>query len=1204
MRSLHDDDADMESIIAHIEFDQRTNSYVSANSNSIVEIEATVTPFSPRPDPRCLDDVPSARKTNIKIFPDSGASICLGGPKHLECMGLKVNNLIASKKVVRAVGGSTITCKGWLPVQFAVGEKSTKQALYICENIEKLYFSKTACIDVGILPPHFPTPMTTSPRCKANWMSGDSTSAACITNVKQQSPHLQLPIRPTETPFPANEENVDNLKTWLLEQFANSAFNNDGRFPAMSAQPAHIHLKDGAVAKARHNPIPVPYHFKEPVRQALMKDVERGILKPVPIGMPTDWCSTMVITTKKDGRPRRTIDYQHLNSQCKRETHHTGSPFQLALQVPPNTKKTVLDAVDGYHSILLDEESQPLTTFITEWGRFLYLRMPQGYLASGDAYTRRYDEVIKDIPRKVKIIDDALLYDSGIKEAFFHTFDFLVTCAQNGIVLSKDKFQFCKDTVQFGGLQITPSGVAPSESLLNAILDFPVPKTITDARSWFGLVNQLAWAYSLSPIMLPFRDLVKKESKFIWNQTLEKAFQESKQTIVKLVRKGVSTFDTKRITCLAPDWSKEGMGFLLLQKYCTCPVEKAPVCCPEGWHLVFAGSRFCTDAERRYAPIEGEAAAISWALEKCRMFVLGCPNVMVVTDHEPLKGLFGDRDLSKIHNPRLFRLKEKTLRYRFTMHHCPGRWHRGPDAVSRNPVAMVQALRITSPMEPSPTDIDESAEICATITSVALASISEFGSDATAISPDHIRAAGRKDTQYTTLINAIGQGFPNKRQMTVPAIREYWEVRHRLSTDKGLILMDRRVVIPTAQRKDILRCLHSAHQGVVGMKSRASESVYWPGMNASIRNYRANCITCSRIAPSQPQEPISMTPSPEWPFQQIVMDLFYIGPSTYLVCADRLTGWLILYNIKPGQAIASRLISICRGIFQTYGAPEELSTDGGPPFSSHSFRQFLETWAVMHRISSVAYPQSNGRAELAVKTAKRLLNNCIGPHGSLDNNLAARAILQYRNTPIQGIGLSPAQLLLHRRLRDFIPAQPYLYKPHPEWVDAAIRRERGLSRRNTNMTERYNRTSHNLHPLSEGDSVSIQDPHNRRWSMAGRVVEALPNRQYRVRVAGSGRVTLRNRRFLRKLRALAAPAPIPSALPVPSDIGAPIQQPEGSDATPPHGPGSPGPINTPQPMPTRIPRALSRLFPCNKPGRKELLPPQRPLRPRNGGEEI
>ena len=206
------------------------------------------------------------------------------------------------------------------------------------------------------------------------------------------------------------------------------------------------------------------------------------------------------------------------------------------------------------------------------------------------------------------MVNDTLLYGTDIKEAFYHTFDFLTRCAQNGIVLSKDKFQFCKDTVQFSGLQITSSGVSPSELMLNAFLNFPVPKTITDARSWFGLVNQLALAYSLSPIMLPFRDLVKNRSRFSWNQTLEKAFQETK-VIFKRVRQGVSTFDINRVICLAPDWSKDGMGFLLLQKQCTCEIDRAPVCCSEGWCLVFAGSRFCTDAEKRYAPIEVEDAA-------------------------------------------------------------------------------------------------------------------------------------------------------------------------------------------------------------------------------------------------------------------------------------------------------------------------------------------------------------------------------------------------------------------------------------------------------------------------------------------------------------------------------------------------------------------------------------------------------------------
>ena len=71
-----------------------------------------------------------------------------------------------------------------------------------------------------------------------------------------------------------------------------------------------------------------------------------------------------------------------------------------------------------------------------------------------------------------------------------------------------------------------PSGITPSESMLEVILSFPVPRTLTDTRSWFGLVNQVAWVYSLGPVMLPFRDLVKRDSHFVWDKSLEDALKK------------------------------------------------------------------------------------------------------------------------------------------------------------------------------------------------------------------------------------------------------------------------------------------------------------------------------------------------------------------------------------------------------------------------------------------------------------------------------------------------------------------------------------------------------------------------------------------------------------------------------------------------------------------------------------------------------
>ena len=117
-----------------------------------------------------------------------------------------------------------------------------------------------------------------------------------------------------------------------------------------------------------------------------------------------------------------------------------------------------------------------------------------------------------------------------------------------------------------------------------------------------------------------------------------------------------------------------------------------------------------------------------------------------------------------------------------------------------------------------------------------------------------------------------------------------------------------------------------------------------------------------------------------------------------------------------------------------YGAPKELSTDGCPPFTSSIFQEFLRMWYVKHRLSSVAYPQSNGRAELTVKTAKRIVNGNTGPPVFLGQWQCCSGHLAVWNTPIQSIALSPAQLLLHHWLCDSIPSWPILYKPHPEWV--------------------------------------------------------------------------------------------------------------------------------------------------------------------------
>ena len=490
------------------------------------------------------------------------------------------------------------------------------------------------------------------------------------------------PLLPEHLPFAATEANVPKLKKYILDYYKSSTFNTceHQRLPMMEGPPLKLMINKSAKPVAYHTPLPIPLHWQEEVKQSIERDVNLGVIEPVPVGEPVTWCHRMVICAKKNGKPRRTVDLQALNAHAIRETHHTRSPFHQARSVPAGTKKTVFDAWNGYHSVPICEEDRHYTTFITPWGRYRYCSAPQGYIASGDGYSRRYDEIVSNIPNKSKCIDDTIMWSNNIEDSFYQAVNWLDVCGKNGIVLNPDKFVFAQDSVEFAGFEITSNSVKPSKKYSEAIKNFPTPKNITDIRSWFGLVNQVSYAFSMADKMTPFRKLLKPNTRFQWNEELDIAFAKSKSTISYEINKGVQIFDKEKPTCLSTDWSKDGIGFWLSQKHCQCRSDK-PFCCKTGWKTTLIGGRFTHAAEARYAPIEGEALAVVEGLNKARYIVIGCPNLTIAVDHKPLLKIFGNRTLDEISNPRLRNFKEKTLRYKFNIMYVPGVKQKAADVI-------------------------------------------------------------------------------------------------------------------------------------------------------------------------------------------------------------------------------------------------------------------------------------------------------------------------------------------------------------------------------------------------------------------------------------------------------------------------------------------------------------------------------------------
>ena len=112
---------------------------------------------------------------------------------------------------------------------------------------------------------------------------------------------------------------------------------------------------------------------------------------------------------KHNNEPRGVVDFKVLNNICLQQTHHTPAPFRMACSIPTVQLLMTADAWNNYHSVAIHADDVHYFIFITEWGRYRYKSGPQGWIARGDAYTHRYDDITMNIENHKKIVDDSIL---------------------------------------------------------------------------------------------------------------------------------------------------------------------------------------------------------------------------------------------------------------------------------------------------------------------------------------------------------------------------------------------------------------------------------------------------------------------------------------------------------------------------------------------------------------------------------------------------------------------------------------------------------------------------------------------------------------------------------------------------------------------------------------------------------------------------
>jgi len=203
---------------------------------------------------------------------------------------------------------------------------------------------------------------------------------------------------------------------------------------------------------------------------------------------------------------------------------------------------------------------------------------------------------------------------------------------------------------------------------------------------------------------------------------------------------------------------------------------------------------------------------------------------------------------------------------------------------------------------------------------------------------------------------------------------------------------------------------------------------------------------------------------PSRPRERIGVDLFTFGNKEFLITVDYFSNYREIDKLN--NTLASTVILKLKSHFARYSCPDQVVSDDGPQFDCQEFRKFAEASDFEHTPSSPGNSKANGQAESAVKTAKSLLLKALD-----SGNYPYMAILDYRNTPTQGMDSSPVQRLMNRRTKTVLPTSRALLQPRMTYPE---KDQPNLAKRQKQQVRYFNQGARDLRDLAEGDVVRMK----------------------------------------------------------------------------------------------------------------------------------
>lgn len=450
---------------------------------------------------------------------------------------------------------------------------------------------------------------------------------------------------------------------------------------------------------------------------------------------------------------------------------------------------SVLDIKDAYLQIKINKKCRNLLTINTHKSLYQYKRLPFGLTSAPAIWQKFMDNILSKCKMTACYLDDIIITGRTEQEHTKNLLQVLQCLSKTGIKLNQDKCYFYKNSVNYCGHEISKDGLKKTNQLIEAVLEAPRPKSVTDVRAFCGLAGYYRdFIPNLSSIQKPLMDLTTKNKTWTWLEEHEKAFAQIKKLIAKDVT--LTHFDLKKEIILSTDASACGLGAILSH---VIQSKEKPI--------AFA-SRVLKDAEKNYLTIEREALAVKWGVEKFKQYLEG-RFFTVYTDHKPLLTLLNQKNgiPTKV-SPRIQRWAIFLQGFNFKIIYKPGIHNQNADALSRLPYQSI---------------IEEKTyDNCYKSFQINLISSLNLNQNV-------IQEAMKNDKNLQTLYNSISQNLLVKNWPH--EIKAYQPFANELLINNQCVYRGNRVIIPEPNKTQVLQMLHKSHLGMVKTKSLARDLI-------------------------------------------------------------------------------------------------------------------------------------------------------------------------------------------------------------------------------------------------------------------------------------------------------------------------------------------------------------------------------------------